>query len=64
MTQDEKLWVNATQFTDIAYTEDYVLLEYEKEYQSEVTVDWCKLMLAGILGSWEAAKEKYPEIYI
>lgn len=65
MTEDEKTWMRANRYTKMEWTEDNVIAElYKEDLSCMDTMNWCKIMLAGILGSEEAAMKKYPELWI
>lgn len=58
------LWMDANKGTEISWTEEQVWDAYKNDPYSVNTQRWCQIMLAGILGSIEKAKEKYPEMWI
>lgn len=65
MTLDEKLWAADNKCTKIDWTEEEIVAEYITNGNIDGSnVAWCRLMLAGILGSTEAAAEKYPELWV
>lgn len=60
---NDKEFVEAMKQVEMLKTEEEVMREYSK-CPDELSTKWTQVMLAGILGSWELAKEKYPELFI
>ena len=61
---DTMLWMDANKSTEISWTEEQIWEAYKSDPYSLITQWWCQIMLAGLLGSVDKAKEKYPEMYI
>lgn len=61
MTEETRQYMEAMKDTKIQWTEEELLDQLsDMEYAQE----WVKIMLAGVLGSVDAAQTKYPELYI
>lgn len=65
MNDELEEWMFANKMTDIKWTEVDILREYnKKENQDKLGSEWCVAMMAGVLGSWDKVKDKYPEMML
>jgi hypothetical protein len=60
---DDKEFIEAMRQTEMFKTEEEIMREYNK-CPDKVGTKWVQIMLAGILGNTESAKDKYPELFI
>lgn len=72
ITEDPRAWMEANRNTTIIWKEEDVYNVYKSSNEddgwndlqdADTTEQWCRVMMAGILGT-DKAKEKYPELYI
>lgn len=58
------LWMDANKGTEMTWTEEQIMEAYRADPYNINTQGWCMIMLSGLLGSVDKAKEKYPEMWI
>ena len=61
---DTVMWMSMNTGTTMTWTEEQVLAAYDADPYDADTLHWCQVMLAGLLGSLDEAKKKYPEMWI
>lgn len=60
---DDKEFIETMRQTEMFKTEEEIMREYN-ECPDTIGSVWAQIMLAGVLGSREEAKDKYPELFI
>ena len=68
-THDDKEFMEAMKQIEMFKTEEEIMREYKHRINTNGNsikweTMWVQIMLAGILGSREEAKDRYPELFI